>query len=1047
MGWERKRGKLLDLNELLRGGEDNFPVKVGDLSVLPAINYVITLDSDTQLPRGTACRLVGTLAHPLNRAVISPRTNTVREGYGMLQPRVGISVQSASRSLLANIYSGQTGLDLYTHAISDLYQDLFGEGNFAGKGIYEVDVFRKVLKRRFPRNAILSHDLIEGTYTRAGLVSDVEVIDDYPTHFSAYSRRQHRWVRGDWQIVLWLLPRVLDASGNKSANPLSLLSRWKIFDNLRRSLVEASTFVLLLAGWLSLPGSPVRWTFAALVLLLIPVYLQLLLSSLRLRPGQSFAPNLARIAEAFVTGQMNVFFTLVFLTHRTLVTLDAIFRTIVRVTITRKRLLEWETAAQAEFEERKTPVDVYLGWTPWVSLVIGVAVALLRPSALPIAAPFLVLWASAGPMALLLNRPLRARRTKATAKEDEFLRGVCLRTWRFFRQSSKDGGNGLAPDNVQKDPADVAQRISPTNLGLLLNAQLAAYQLGYLTLPEFVAEVERILETMKKLPRYRGHFLNWYDTETLEPLEPWFVSSVDSGNLVCSLWTLKQGCLKAIEDPLLRPAARQGLYDHISLLDELASRAASKSSSAHALRRMNARLELLREHGAAWAQALPALEHDLRQISGSLMEQSGPVEELRWWAAETTRRVKALREMIERLAPWSSPQNRDMLSQISDEAPRGLSELTLASLWTASADIDAQLGSYLENPAADPDLREIAGALRQQLSASLAEADELVKKLAEIADEADRLVQAMDFRFLYDRSRKLLSIGCDARRECPVAGCYDLLASEARSAVFAGIAKGDIPQESWFHLGRAQVMWRGQVVLLSWSGTMFEYLMPALWFKHYPRTLLEQSARVAVQCQKDWAEERGMPWGISEAAYNLQDAAGRYQYRAFGVPELAINPNSEEDLVVSPYATFLSLAMDPHQAVRNLQRMMDLGWLGELGFYDSIDFATARLDPGQQYKVVPCWMAHHQGMSLLAACNLLTDGAIQKLFHSEPTICATELLLHEKLLPVNNPINRSKNRPPRRMPTRLRQRSQLAQGAATETSAEPPSVARPFPLP
>jgi hypothetical protein len=1009
MGWERKRGKLLDLNELLRGGEDNFPVKVGDLAVLPTINYVVTLDSDTQLPRGAARRLVATLAHPLNRALISSRTNTVVEGYGMLQPRVGISVQSASRSLLANIYSGQTGLDLYAHANSDLYQDLFGEGNFAGKGIYEVDVFRKVLRRRFPRNSILSHDLIEGTYTRAGLVSDIEVIDDYPTQFSAYSRRQHRWVRGDWQIMLWLLPRVPDASGNKSANPLSLLSRWKIFDNLRRSLVEAATFVLLLAGWLSLPGSPVRWTFAALVLILIPVYLQLVLSLLRLQLRQNFVPNLKRVAETFITGQINVFFTLAFLSHQTLVMLDAIFRTIVRVTITRKRLLEWETAAQAEFEERKTPVDVYLGWTPWISLVTGVAVALLRPSALPIAAPLLLLWAAAGPMARWLNRPLRPGRTKLTANEEEFLRSVCLRTWRFFRQAAKGANNDLAPDNIQKDPPAVAHRISPTNLGLLLNAQLAAYQLGYLTLPEFVREIEKILATMRTLRRDRGHFLNWYDTETLEPLEPWFVSSVDSGNLVCSLWTLKQGCLKAIEDPLLRPAAWQGMYDHISLLDELASLTVANSSAAHSLRRMNARLELLRDHGAAWVRTLPVLEHDLRQICGSLMEQSGPAEELRWWVAETTHRAKAVRDMLDSLVPWLSPQNRDLLNQISDEAPGGLSELTLASLWTASANLDAQLEKFLDDPTGESVHRLAARTLREQLPASLAEADDLVKKLREVADEVDRMVQVMDFGFLYDRSRKLLSIGCGAKRQTVMAGCYDLLASEARSAVFAAIAKGDIPQETWFHLGRTQVLWRGHGVLLSWSGTMFEYLMPALWFRHYPRTLLEQSARVAVQCQKDWAEERGMPWGISEAAYNLQDAAGCYQYRAFGVPALAINPNPEEDVVASPYATFLALALEPHQAVRNLKRMAELGWLGELGFYDSIDFAPARVESGQQFKVVPCWMVHHQGMSLLAACNLLTDGTLQKLFHSEPAICATELLLHEKLLPVYTPIDRAKH--------------------------------------
>jgi len=372
-----------------------------------------------------------------------------------------------------------------------------------------------------------------------------------------------------------------------------------------------------------------------------------------------------------------------------------------------------------------------------------------------------------------------------------------------------------------------------------------------------------------------------------------------------------------------------------------------------------------------------------------------------------------------------SPQHRDLLNQISEEVPRGLSELTLGSLWTASADIDSQLGKFLDDPTADPVLRLTARTLREQLPASLAEADELVKKLTYLAEEADRLVQAMDFRFLYDPSRKLLAIGWDAGRESPVATCYDLLASEARSAVFAAIAKGDIPQESWFHLGRAQVLWRGQAVLLSWSGTMFEYLMPTLWFRNHPRTLLEQSVRAAIQCQKDWAADRGMPWGISEAAYNLQDPAGHYQYRAFGVPALAINPNPDEDVVVSPYATFLALALEPHQAVRNLQRMTDLGWLGELGFYDAIDFAPSRVEPGQQYKVVPCWMAHHQGMSLLAACNLLTDGAIQKLFHSEPAICATELLLHEKFLPLNNPIDRAKNIPARGMSrphARLRQK-------------------------
>ena len=457
MGWERKRGKLLDLNELLRGHSDRFPVKVGDLSVLPRIKYVITLDADTQLPRDVARDLVATLAHPLNRAVIDPMTNTVVEGYGMLQPRVGISVQSASRSLLASIYSGQTGLDLYTRAISDVYQDLFGEGSFAGKGIYEVDTVRQVLGQRFPCNAILSHDLIEGAYARSGLVSDIEVIDDYPTQFSAYSRRKHRWVRGDWQIMLWLLPRVRDALGRSIPNPLSLLSRWKILDNLRRSLVEIATFVLLLAGWLSLPGSPTRWTLVVLVLLLIPTYLKLAISLLRVRPGQNLQAKLKEIADDFVTDQINVFFMLAFLSHQMLVMLDAIIRTVVRVTITRKKLLEWETAAQAEIAARETPVDLYLAWTPWLSVVIGATVAVCHPAAFPAAAPLLVLWALAGPLAHWLNRPLPISKTRIARPDEKFLRSACLRTWRFFDESAKNSphraGARQHPGNPAQDGA------------------------------------------------------------------------------------------------------------------------------------------------------------------------------------------------------------------------------------------------------------------------------------------------------------------------------------------------------------------------------------------------------------------------------------------------------------------------------------------------------------------------------------------------------------------------------------------------------------------
>jgi cyclic beta-1,2-glucan synthetase len=997
MGWERKRGKLLDLNSLLRGKQDNFPIKVGDLSILPRVRYVLTLDSDTQLPRGTAHRLVGTLAHPLNRAVVDHATNMVVEGYGILQPRIGISIQSASRSLLASIYSGQTGFDPYTRATSDVYQDLFGEGSFTGKGIYEVDVFQQVLAHRFPNNAILSHDLIEGSYARAALVSDIELIDDYPSHFRAYSCRKHRWVRGDWQIMLWLLPRVPDFTGKTIPNPLSVIARWKILDNLRRSLIEIATFVLLLAACISLPGGPSRWIVATLVLMLIPTYLQFLLTLLHLGRVQRVMGFLKETAGAFVTGQVNVFFTLSFLSHQTLVMLDAIGRTIVRLAITRKRLLEWETAAEAELGVKKTPIDVYIGWTPTLSIVIGIALAVFHPRALTVASPLLALWACSKPLSRWLNRPMRAAKAQISSADVEFLRSSALRTWRYFVHFAREEGNGLIPDNSQESPPAVAHRISPTNLGLLLNARLAAEELGYLTTPEFASETEKTLATAKRLARYKGHFFNWYDTQTLEPIEPLFISTVDSGNLACCLWTLKQACRKMSKQTLFPAALWRGICDHVFLLDEAAGAMRASDAVVRGISRLRARIELLGENSAVWLRALPGLEQAMLQIERDLAIGSEGAQELRWWAAETVERFRGIRKLIEQLVPWLSPERRDLVRRIEAGPEQNPGYLSLDSLPAAVADFDRRLQDFSEKADLDAAIREAARSLRELLPAAMTGAEALVAKLAALAQDADRLAQEMDFRFLYNERRKVLSVGYDVSKRSLDTGCYDLLASEARAAVFVAVAKGDVPPESWFHLGRAHVLWNRYRALLSWSGTMFEYLMPRLWMKNYPNTLLERSVRAAVRCQQKWAKSYGTPWGISEAAYSARDSAGHYQYQAFGVPVLALKRTSYEDLVVAPYATFLALAVDPFEAVQNLRRMKEMKWLGAFGFYESADFAPSRLRSQKRYELVRCWMVHHQGMSLLAVCNLLCDDVIPRLFHTEPAVAATELLLQEKL--------------------------------------------------
>lgn len=818
MGWERKRGKLLDLNQYMRGGFDSFPVKCGNLAVLREIRYVITLDSDTQLPREAAGRLIGTMAHPLNRAVIDPKTRMVVEGYGILQPRIGISIQSASRSRLASLYSGQTGFDIYTRAISDVYQDLYGEGIFTGKGIYDVDALRESLEHRFPENALLSHDLIEGAYARAGLVSDIELIDDYPSHFSAYSRRKHRWVRGDWQIMRWLLPTVPDLRRNLIPNPINLVSRWKILDNLRRSLFEPATLLLLLAGWFYLPGEPWYWTLASVAMLLMPVYSNLLFSILRAPVGSHwFRAWTKDTAAAVVLGHFHALLGIVFLLHQALLSLDAIARSMLRVFVTKKRLLEWETAAESEIaSRRKARVDVYLEWSPWIAILLLFLLVWRRPEAFAPAGPILLLWFAARGISDWLNRTPRARRRELRPSDIDRLHEQARRIWRFFSEWSTEATHWLIPDHVLESGAP-ATRMSPTNAGFLLNARVAAMHFGWIRTDEFVELTRRTLTTLEHLPKVRGHLLNWYDIETLAPLEPRFVSTVDSGNLAACLWTLKQAALT--------------------------------------------------------------------------------------WSAEHPEHASRLRA---------------------------------------------------------------------------------------IAARADRLVAAMDFAFLYQRKKKLLSVGFDVGAGRLEPSSYDLLASESRIAAFIAIAKGDVPQEAWFHLGRRHTVFGGDRVLVSWTGTMFEYLMPALWMRHYRDTIMQQSMEAAVNVQCAYAKDMGVPWGISESGC-LSAEPGRYGYAAFGIPELAMKRMEEEPAVISPYSSFLALHVAPVSAARNLRTMERLGWYGKYGFYEAADYTQGDAE------MVRSWMAHHLGMSLLAVCNLMYENPMQRYFHAEPQVLATELLLHERV--------------------------------------------------
>jgi len=934
MGWERKRGKLLDLNKFLLHAFDSFPIKAGPVEVLQRVRYVITLDSDTQLPRGTAARMIGTIAHPLNHAIIDPRLRIVTAGYGILQPRVGVSVASASRSRFASLYSGETGFDIYTRAVSDVYQDLFGEGIFAGKGIYEVSVLHQVLDCRFPRDALLSHDLIEGSYARAGLVSDIEVIDDYPSHYSAHTRRQHRWVRGDWQVAQWIFNRVPDESGRFIANPINTISRWKIFDNLRRSLVEPVTFIMLILGWSVLPGGPLYWTIATLVLLLLPVLVQLVFNLSR----ALLKLSVVAARESFSTFTSAFGFTLLnltFLTHHMLLSLDAIARSLGRRLLSGKRLLEWETAAQAESGGSKTPLDLYLQRSPFVALFIAVVLALLRPRSLFEAAPILALWAIAPLVAVWLNSPPRREEGPLSAGDTAFLRQQALRVWRYFLEFGDERNHWLIPDNVEEKDTLQVRKLSPTNLGMLFNARQSAYELGFLTLPEFARATLGTLDTYDRLEKQRGHIYNWYDIENLKPVAPLTISAVDSGNLAASFYTLHTGALGLLKRPLL---SRESLAD---------------------------------------------LQQILPTTSAPTAGDKGDSQD--WPASETALRRSALSDFVENYTPWLLPRYASLfdLPQPSKDDGRQIPELHAAAEY--AAELEKRMAeAETANPA-------LAAELRSKLTAAVPRLAQLRADIATIATKAESNAHAMEYGFLLVESRQLLSIGYDGVTGEVHSACYDLLASEARIASFIAVAKGDIPQQSWFRLDRTHVLADGRPALLSWTGTMFEYMMPTLWMRNFPDTLISRSLESAVRIQRDHV--RGIPWGISESGFAKMDSLGRYGYQAWGIPALASKYGAEDGPVISPYSTFLALSTLRKDAIANLHRMAALGWTGAYGFYEAADYTQ-----GREPQLVRSWMAHHQGMCLLAVTNLLKDNIVQRWFHGTPLVRAAELLLHEKPL-------------------------------------------------
>jgi cyclic beta-1,2-glucan synthetase len=996
MGYERKRGKLNDLNKLLLGRGNWFNTIVGDMGRLLQIRFVITLDTDTQLPRDTAAKMVAAMAHPLNSPVLDPETNIVKEGHALLRPQVAISVDSSQRSWIARIFSGQPGFDPYSASVSDVYHDLHGAASFTGKGIYDVFAFDAAVGERFPENAILSHDLIEGEHARTGLIP-VELVEDYPATYGAFSKRKHRWVRGDWQLFPWLFAHPPVPAGCAKKNPLSALSRWKIVDNLRRSLLEISLLALLVAAWVA-TKHPVRWTLAALLLLQIPAYTEMLLSMVHAPERRYWKAFSKLLGGRFLQSHRDTLLNLVFIPHQACLMADAILRTLWRRYVSHAHMLEWETMAQSEVGggPRFPVFDQYL----YVSSLLWVPFLLLSGPISVLVAVICALWITAPMVAGWLNEPLPPREA-ISPKDRDFLREAALRTWRYFADHSWENHHWLVPDNVQENPALVTHHISPTNLGLSLTAQLAAHDFGYLNLNELSSSVGRILHSLDELPRYRGHFFNWYETSSRRPLMPQYVSSVDSGNLAASLAALRQGCLLLLQQPILEQSMLDGLRDHVlRLRDELPYDSRTFST-------MKLLGNLLRQLACQptdlffWEAVLTESRDLVERIRTALVPVHARTNspELRYWEGLVSERMDAALQQLYQLAPWLRPVFEPELRVNMRDATLTplIAELSkvsaLGELPRAYDRVRDRLHERLSSPRPlYPMLRDVLEQLLRELPAARAAAIDLANQFQGIATLAQRYFDDMDFGFLFDENRQFLRIGYNVDADQGDQSYYDLLASEARTAVFLAIAKGDIPREAWLRLGRKLTAYHDEVTLLAWSGTMFEYLMPQLHLRSYAGTLLDRALRAAVRIQAAYGAERGVPWGISEAAFAHRDQRGQYQYRAFGVPPLAASGEEAKRLVIAPYATMLALMLDPQRATLNLRIMAANGWWSRHGFFESIDYANFGAP-----EVVRSFMAHHQGMALLAIDNALLGNRMQERFHHDPLIQSTDFLLEERM--------------------------------------------------
>ncbi|KAB3534392.1 glycosyl transferase [Alkaliphilus pronyensis] len=976
MGWERKRGALLEFNQLIKGLKNtSFSIVSDDIKALEEVKYVITLDADTFLPIDTAKKLIGMITHPLNRAYVDDKKGIVTEGYGLIQPKISNGIEAVGKSNFTRTYGGEGGIDSYATLYSDVYQDLFNEGIFTGKGIYDIEVFNSILSKALPDNAILSHDLLEGSYLRTGLATDVEFIDGFPSNYSSYIKRLHRWVRGDWQLLPWLSNRVKNREGNTIENPLSILAKWKIIDNLRRSLIPIAVLLLIIAGALILPGEFAVWLILVIITLSVPFITgviehinEKIFSTINTKAGcKKMSSGLSYRLHHF-------FMTFVFIPYEAAVMTDAIIRTLYRITVSKKNLLQWVTVADVE-KNLKGDIDSFISQMKaaiYVSIALIIMVLSIKPVNAIYVIPLAILWIASPIVAYHSSKKLKYTEARLQPQQEAELRRIARKTWGYFEDFVNEESFYLPPDNYQVEPENgIAHRTSPTNIGFYLMSALAARDIGYLTTTKMVANIENTIKTIIGMEKWRGHLYNWYDTRTLNILRPSYVSTVDSGNFVTYLITVKAGLSDYLEKPIIDISLLQGAIDTLQLTE------ANRENEAYISEALKGRMTLSKWHLV---------------IDTTTSSNVGDTT----WDIKAHKHIEAIKEELHKFLP--SAEHVDTLEIFfNNETLQRLLDVNISieELDILYSELLRELNTIeAKDKHSEGQLIKLASQLKE-LKGNISQFKSNVELLM---DKIQLIIDETEFTHLYDFKRNLFSIGYNGEEEKLSKAYYDLLASEVRATSYIAIARREIPQKHWFRMGRRLALVNGCRGLVSWTGTMFEYFMPYLIMKKYNNTVWDETYEAVIRAQKKYGALKKVPWGVSESGYYAFDMEFNYQYQAFGIPDLGLKRGLIDYTVVSPYSTLLALPLKPNDVLTNLKSLIDEGLEGEYGLYEAIDYSPVVLKTSEK-QIVKSFMAHHQGMIFVSLDNYFNNMVMQKRFHSQPIIKTAELLLQEKKSP------------------------------------------------